>query len=80
MGAKNGWEGKRTICEVLREIMSIAENMNELISGPPSKIRLMEGVFDITRKSQEAVGMAKKMDKKLREYKEDYDKEMWDDI
>ena len=74
------WEGKRTICEVLREVLETAERMNELIaSGGCSEIRLFEGVFDITVKTHEAVDMAKCMDRKLRVHKEDYDRGMWRD-
>ena len=40
----------------------------------------MEGVLSILYKVSEAIIMAKKMDKKLREYKNDYDKNMWERI
>ncbi len=51
-----------TICEVLREIYKIAMN---------------EGNSEIALKAREATVMAKRMDRKLREYKKDYDDGWW---
>tara|TARA_B100002019_G_scaffold292696_1_gene316733 strand:+ start:454 stop:729 length:276 start_codon:yes stop_codon:yes gene_type:complete len=57
--------GMRTICEVHREIYDIlAEEM------PERK--------DIINRLEEAYGMAKKMDRRLRYYAEGYDDDWWE--
>ncbi len=67
------WEGRRTICEVLREILDAAEELRNSVED----MRLLENAYDITVKTHEAVDMAKRMDSKLREYKHDYDGGSW---
>jgi hypothetical protein len=58
----------RTICEVHREIYDIVE---EELHGNP----YYDEVLD---KLQEAYGYAKKMDAKLRQYKNNYDDDWWE--
>lgn len=55
---------RRTICEVLREIYRLAEERAEA---------------DVLALAQEAHDMAKRMDRKLHEYKEDWDRGFWRD-
>jgi hypothetical protein len=59
-----GWVSKRrTICEILREI-------NDIVGEMPEN-KMLIGLIT------EAFGMAKKMDRKLREYKDDWDKGLY---
>jgi hypothetical protein len=52
-----------TICEVLRSIYAVGKEINS------------EEIMDLSKK---ATIMAKRMNSKLKEYKEDYDKEFWE--
>ena len=60
----------RTVCRVLQEIIDTAHYSTD-------DIILLEKLYDIRIKAVEASYMAKKMDRKLRAYKTDYDKGMW---
>lgn len=73
------WQGKRTICEVLREIGDqCAELSTEIVAGEEGFYKSLEHVHEILYKTHEATVMAKKMSNKLREYRDDYDKNMWE--
>ena len=56
---------ERTICEVLRELWDISEVLDETLRAE-MQVRIAD-----------AYTMAKKMDKKLREYKYDWHKGFW---
>ena len=58
----------RTICEVHREMYDIMYN----------NLRLNPHYADLTAKLDEAYQMAKKMDAKLRQYKNNYDAGWWE--
>lgn len=72
------WQGKRTICQVLRETF---DGLNEIGARQMTSENWkdLESVMDLHCKVVEAINMAKRMDAKLREYKADYDKNMWED-
>ena len=57
----------RTICEVHREMYDIL--FEDLTSDRRE---------DVLSRLEEAYGMAKKMDAKLRQYKNDYDNDWWE--
>jgi len=59
---------KRTICEVHRELWDFIEDM------PPSPLR-----DQLESRIREAYYMAKRMDKKLREYKEEWFRGFYED-
>jgi hypothetical protein len=56
---------QRTICEVLREMWDIAEVLDETLRK------------ELEARVADAYTMAKKMDRKLREYKYGWDKDFW---
>lgn len=55
-----------TVCEVIRQIYRIASEMDD----PRAE--------EIKEKARTAVAMTKRMNRKLREYKTDYDKGWWE--
>ena len=59
-------KGRRTICEVLREIYDIVYD-----SEDPSR----EGIMELLN---ESYVYGKKMDAKLRQYKNGYDQDWWE--
>jgi hypothetical protein len=66
-GLTSGVGNKRSICEVHRELYDLAyANLN----GPALQA--------FTDKLEEAYAMAKKMQAKLRQYKEGYDEGWWE--
>lgn len=76
------WKGKRTICEVLRELGDHCSELSCLLVAEEKfnfYIALGE-IHTMLYKLHEATVMAKKMDKKLREHKAGYDEGMWEDI
>jgi hypothetical protein len=56
---------RRTICEVLREIWDIAQVLDETLRA------------ELEVRVADAYTMAKKMDRKLREYKYGWDEDFW---
>ena len=56
---------ERTICEVLRELWDISEVLDETLKAE-MQVRIAD-----------AYAMAKKMDKRLREYKYDWPEDFW---
>lgn len=56
---------KRTICEIMRETWDLTEAMNETVRD------------EVRERLKEMYIMAKKMDKKLNEYKYGWDKDFW---
>ena len=75
------WEGKRTICEVLRECGDECTELSISLQDEPVNIyTAMDRIHNLLYKFDEATTMAKKMDGKLREYKADYDKNMWKNV
>jgi len=73
------WEGKRTICEVLRECGDkCAEVSENLALGHEMNVyETTDIIFDLLYKISEAADMAKRMSNKLREYKDQYDEGWW---
>ena len=73
------WAGKRTICEVMREIIGITDEMKHMMPlGYYRTIPMLEKAYDVSIRAQEAAQMAKRMDAKLREYKTDWDRGFWE--
>jgi len=73
------WNGKRTICEVLRESMDLCGDFSQKIaeSGQANIYEAADLVQPLMCRLEEATVMAKKMDGKLREYKAQYDEGWW---
>ncbi len=66
-GLTSGVGHKRSICEVHRELYDL---VHANLSGPALEA--------FTEKLEEAYAMAKKMQAKLRQYKENYDEGWWE--
>lgn len=67
-GLTSGSANKRSICEVHRELYDLAHaHLRD-----PYTLQLF------TDKLEEAYAMAKKMQAKLRQYKENYDEDWWE--
>lgn len=74
------WNGKRTICEVLRESMDLCGDFSEKIAQSEGQTNIYEAadlVQSLMYRLEEATLMAKKMDGKLRKYKAQYDEGWW---
>ena len=75
------WEGKRTICQVTREVRDHMLKLGPEAAKATGRIPLpiAEIILDVQQANVDIRKMAKGMDDKLRYYKEDWDEGFWED-